>query len=62
MAVIIRVTDVTISPNPVDAAQGLIIRAGVVSDSGSTPTTWDGWASYTWEDMSAYTWDEAGGN
>lgn len=62
MAVIIRVTDVTISPNPVDAAQGLIIRAGVVSDSGSTPTTWDGWSAYTWNDMSAVTWDEAGGN
>ncbi len=62
MAVIIRVTDVTITPNPANAAQGLVIRAGVVSDSSSTPTTWDGWASYTWEDMSAYTWDESGGN
>lgn len=61
MAVQIRVTDITFAPNPVDASQGLVIRATVTREK-TAASTWGEWNSYTWTDIAAYTWSQAGGN
>lgn len=57
----VSITDVTISPNPVSALQGLVISATVTREE-TAASTWGEWNSYTWTDIAAYTWSQAGGN